>query len=55
MVQSVSVALEPCPGVSSNRGRYGTSIESAGAKVVGGKGTAHFLFKDGSAARVLKQ
>jgi hypothetical protein len=37
--------------MGSALGRAGVSIEGGGAFVVDGRGIAHFLFKDGAAAR----
>jgi hypothetical protein len=51
----LTIALENRPGsladVGEALGRAGVSIEGGGAWVVGDKGAAHFLFKDGAAAR----
>jgi hypothetical protein len=54
-MQDVAIALENRPGALAEMGdalgRAGVSIEGGGAFVVDGKGIAHFLFKDGAAAR----
>jgi len=54
-MQDVAIALENRPGALAEMGlalgKAGLSIEGGGAFVVGGKGVAHFLFADGSAAR----
>jgi hypothetical protein len=54
-MQDVAIALENRPGALAEMGtalgRAGVSIEGGGAFVVEGKGIAHFLFKDGAAAR----
>lgn len=54
-MQDVAIALENRPGaladMGSALGRAGVSIEGGGAFVVDGKGIAHFLFHDGTAAR----
>ena len=51
----VAIALENRPGALAEMGhalgQAGVSIEGGGAFVVDGKGIAHFLFKDGTAAR----
>jgi hypothetical protein len=59
-MQDVEIELEDRPGALADMGealgRAGVSIEGGGAWVVhgcapGGRGAAHFLFKDGGAAR----
>lgn len=54
-MQDVAIMLENHPGALADMGaalgRAGVSIEGGGAFVVEGKGVAHFLFKDGAAAR----
>ena len=54
-MKDLSIALENCPGALADMGdalgRAGVSIEGGGAWVVNRKGTAHFLFEDGAAAR----
>ncbi|HMM65785.1 MAG TPA: hypothetical protein PKC03_02485 [Dokdonella sp.] len=54
-MQDVSIRLENRPGALADMGEAlaaaGLSIEGGGAWVVGGRGTAHFLFADGEAAR----
>lgn len=51
----LSIELENRPGslaeMGEALGRVGVSIEGGGAWVVDGRGTAHFLFADGDAAR----
>ena len=51
----LTIALENRPGALADMGealgRAGVSIEGGGAWVVGDAGAAHFLFKDGDAAR----
>ncbi|HYQ89622.1 MAG TPA: amino acid-binding ACT domain-containing protein [Candidatus Binatia bacterium] len=51
----LTIALENRPGALADMGealgRAGVSIEGGGAWVVGDTGVAHFLFKDGDAAR----
>lgn len=51
----LTIALEHRPGALADMGealgRAGVSVEGGGAWVVEGKGVAHFLFKDGGAAR----
>ncbi len=54
-MKDLSIALENRPGALAEMGealgRKGVSIEGGGAFVVDGKGVAHFLFRDGRAAR----
>jgi hypothetical protein len=54
-MQDVSILLENRPGALAEMGealgRSGVSIEGGGAWIADGKGTAHFLFTDGDAAR----
>jgi hypothetical protein len=54
-VKDLAIALDNRPGalaaMGEALGKAGVSIEGGGAWVVGGKGIAHFLFEDGSAAR----
>jgi hypothetical protein len=51
----LAIQLEDRPGALAEMGealgRAGVSIEGGGAWVVGAHGVAHFLFKDGAAAR----
>src|SRR5215471_5167150 len=54
-MKDLAIALENRPGALAEMGealgRAGVSVEGGGAFVVDGKGIAHFLFEDGSAAR----
>jgi hypothetical protein len=54
-VKDLAIALENHPGALAEMGdalgKAGVSVEGGGAWVVDGKGVAHFLFKDGPAAR----
>jgi hypothetical protein len=54
-LKDLTIALENRPGALAELGdalgRAGVSVEGGGAFVVNGKGVAHFLFKDGAAAR----
>ena len=54
-MKDLTISLENRPGALAEMGealgRAGVSIEGGGAWVVGGKGVAHFLFADGTAAR----
>ena len=54
-MKDLSIALENRPGALAEMGdalgRAGVSIEGGGAWVVNRKGVAHFLFRDGAAAR----
>ena len=51
----LTIALDNRPGALAEMGealgRAGVSIEGGGAWVVNGRGVAHFLFADGTAAR----
>jgi hypothetical protein len=54
-VYDLAIALENRPGALAEMGealgRAGVSVEGGGAFVVDGQGVAHFLFRDGDAAR----
>ena len=54
-MKDLTIELENRPGALAEMGealgRAGVSIEGGGAWVVGGRGVAHFLFTDGTAAR----
>lgn len=54
-MKDLTIALENRPGALADMGdalgRAGVSVEGGGAFVVNGQGVAHFLFKDGTAAR----
>jgi hypothetical protein len=54
-VKDLTITLENRPGALAELGdalgRAGVSVEGGGAFVVNGQGVAHFLFKDGAAAR----
>jgi hypothetical protein len=54
-MKDLAIALDNRPGALAEMGdalgRAGVSIEGGGAWVVNGRGVAHFLFKDGAAAR----
>ena len=54
-MKDLAILLEDTPGSMAEMGdvlgRAGVSVEGGGAWVVDGKGVAHFLFKDGPAAR----
>ena len=54
-MKDLAIALDNRPGALAEMGdalgRAGVSIEGGGAFVVGGHGVAHFLFRDGAAAR----
>ena len=54
-MKDLTIALENRPGALAEMGdalgRAGVSIEGGGAFVVDGRGVAHFLFADGTAAR----
>lgn len=54
-MKDLAIALENRPGALAEMGealgKAGVSVEGGGAWVVDGKGVAHFLFKDGTAAR----
>ena len=54
-MKDLAISLENRTGALADMGdalgRAGVSIEGGGAFVVNGRGVAHFLFKDGAAAR----
>ena len=54
-MKDLAIVLENKPGALARfgeaLGRAGVSIEGGGAWVVNGRGVAHFLFTDGTAAR----
>ena len=54
-MQDLAIELDDRPGALADMGAAlglaGVSIEGGGAWVVNGKGVAHFLFEDGTAAR----
>ncbi|MBV9772942.1 MAG: amino acid-binding ACT domain-containing protein [Gemmatimonadetes bacterium] len=54
-MRDLAIALDDRPGALAEMGRAlgqaGVSIEGGGAWVVQGRGVAHFLFADGTAAR----
>ncbi len=54
-MRDLEIDLKNHPGALAEMGealgRAGVSVEGGGAWVVGGRGVAHFLFKDGAAAR----
>ncbi len=54
-MQDLAILLVDRPGALADMGealgRAGVSVEGGGAWVVDGKGIAHFLFADGTAAR----
>jgi hypothetical protein len=54
-VKDLAIALDNRPGALAEMGealgKAGVSVEGGGAWVVDGKCVAHFLFKDGAAAR----
>ena len=54
-MKDLAIALDNRPGALADMGealgKAGVSVEGGGAWVVDGKGVAHFLFKDGGAAR----
>lgn len=54
-MKDLTIALENRPGALAEMGealgRAGVSVEGGGVFVVNGAGVAHFLFKDGGAAR----
>ena len=54
-MKDLTIALDNRPGALAEMGdalgRAGVSIEGGGAFVINGHGVAHFLFKDGTAAR----
>ena len=55
-IKDLAIELDNRPGALAEMGealgRAGVSIEGGGAWVVDGRGMAHFLFTDGTAARV---
>lgn len=55
-MKDLAIVLDNRPGALAEMGealgRAGVSIEGGGAWVVDGRGVAHFLFEDGTAARV---
>ena len=55
-MKDLAIALDNRPGALADMGealgRAGVSIEGGGACVVDGQGVAHFLFHDGTAARL---
>lgn len=55
-MKDLAIALDDRPGALAEMGAAlgsaGVSVEGGGACVVGGEGIAHFLFEDGTAARV---
>lgn len=54
-MKDLAIELENRPGALAEMGealgRAGVSVEGGGAFVVNGRGIAHFLFSDGTAAR----
>ena len=54
-MKDLAIALDDRPGALAEMGealgRAGVSVEGGGAWVVDGRGVAHFLFADGTAAR----
>jgi hypothetical protein len=54
-MKDVAMTLDDRPGALAEMGdalgRAGVSVEGGGAWVVGGRGVAHFLVRDGDAAR----
>ena len=54
-MRDLAIALDNHPGALADMGealgKVGVSVEGGGAWVVDGKGVAHFLFEDGTAAR----
>ena len=54
-MKDLAIELDDRPGALAEMGealgQAGVSIEGGGAWVVGGRGVAHFLFADGTAAR----
>ncbi len=54
-MKDLAIALDNRPGALAEMGealgRSGVSVEGGGAWVVDGRGIAHFLFEDGTAAR----
>ena len=55
-MKDLTIELENRPGALAEMGealgRAGVSVEGGGACVVHGSGVAHFLFRDGGAARI---
>jgi hypothetical protein len=55
-MKDLTIVLDDRPGALAEMGavlgRAGVSIEGGGAWVVNGRGVAHFLFHDGTAARL---
>lgn len=58
-MKDLTIALENRPGALADMGealgRAGVSVEGGGAWLVDGRTAAHFLFKDGTAARAALQ
>jgi hypothetical protein len=54
-MKDLTIVLDDHPGALADMGealgRAGVSVEGGGAWVVDGRGVAHFLFEDGTAAR----
>jgi hypothetical protein len=54
-MQDLTIDLDDRPGALADMGealgRAGVSVEGGGVFVSGGRGSAHFLFEDGAAAR----
>jgi hypothetical protein len=54
-MKDLEITLENRPGALAKMGevlgKAGVSVEGGGMWVVNGQGIAHFLFKDGTAAR----
>ncbi len=54
-LQDLAIELDDRPGALAEMGealaKAGVSIEGGGAWIAGGRGVAHFLFADGTAAR----
>jgi hypothetical protein len=54
-MKDLAIVLDDRPGALADMGdalgRAGVSVEGGGAWVVDGRGIAHFLFEDGTAAR----
>jgi hypothetical protein len=54
-MKDLAIALDNRPGALAEMGEAlgnaGVSVEGGGAWVIDGKGVAHFLFEDGTAAR----
>jgi hypothetical protein len=55
-MKDLTIRLKNQPGALAEMGealgKAGVSVEGGGAFVVGGQGMAHFLFEDGTAARL---